>query len=512
VYPGLHAQTTPDKPAVIMGRSGEVVTYSELHRASTQLARLWQQHGLGPGDHVAILSENQPRYFEVVWAALRSGLYVTTVNSHLSAEEVAYILEDSESRSLVTTTAMADVAAAALLETSTVKLPLLIGPADSRFESYDDAVGATSADPLDDEPLGDFMLYSSGTTGRPKGVKRTLSGAPVTNGMAITHLVSHMFGVNADSIYLSPAPLYHSAPLAFTLSVQALGGTVVAMEKFDAAEALALIDQHKVTHSQWVPTMFIRMLKLAEEERSRHDLSSLVQAIHAAAPCPVEVKHQMMDWWGPILWEYYGGTEGNGFTFANPQEWLQRPGTVGKSLGGEVHILDDAGEELPPGEVGTIYFAGGFSYEYHKDPDKTAGARDPKGRGWTTLGDVGYLDAEGWLYLTDRKAFMIISGGVNIYPQEIENCLIMHPKVADVAVFGIPDAEMGEAVHAAIQPAAGIEAGDALEAELRDHVREHIAHYKCPRTFEFLAELPRLPSGKLYKRKLRDKYWRNGHG
>jgi acyl-CoA synthetase (AMP-forming)/AMP-acid ligase II len=507
MYPGVHATITPDKPALIMGGTGEVVTYRELDERSNQLARLWRDQGLQPGDHVAIFSENQPRYLEVMWAALRSGLYITTVNSYLSAEEVAYILDDSGTRSLVTTAAKADVAVEALKGAPGVTLPLLIGDDDARFESYVDALSAMPTERLEEEPAGEMMLYSSGTTGRPKGIKRPLSGNTIDQGMMIAALLGGVFGMDADTTYLSPAPLYHSAPIGFNLGVQSLGGTTVIMERFDPVEALQLIEAHQASHSQWVPTMFVRMLKLPVEEREAFDVSSMRVAVHAAAPCPVEVKQQMMAWWGPVLWEYYAGTELNGFCLVKPEEWLERPGTVGKPLIGEIHIIDEEGNELPPGEAGTIYFGGGPPYEYHNAPEKTEGSKDPKGHGWTTLGDVGYVDDEGWLFLTDRKAFMIISGGVNIYPQEIEDCLIMHPKVADVAVFGIPDEEMGEQVMAAVQPADAVEPSPELEAELKSFAREHIAGYKVPKRFEFLDELPRLPTGKLYKRKLRDQYW-----
>ena len=507
MYPGVHATTTPDKPALIMGGTGEVVTYRELDERSNQLARLWRDHGLQPGDHVAIFSENQPRYLEVMWAALRSGLYITTVNSYLSAEEVAYILDDSGTRSLVTTAAKADVAVEALKGAPGVALPLLIGDDDARFESYVDALSAMPTERLEEEPAGEMMLYSSGTTGRPKGIKRPLSGNTIDQGMMIAALLGGVFGMDAHTTYLSPAPLYHSAPIGFNLGVQSLGGTTVIMERFDPVEALQLIEAHQASHSQWVPTMFVRMLKLPVEEREAFDVSSMRVAVHAAAPCPVEVKQQMMAWWGPVLWEYYAGTELNGFCLVKPEEWLERPGTVGKPLIGEIHIIDEEGNELPPGEAGTIYFGGGPPYEYHNAPEKTESSKDPKGHGWTTLGDVGYVDDEGWLFLTDRKAFMIISGGVNIYPQEIEDCLIMHPKVADVAVFGIPDEEMGEQVMAAVQPADAVEPSPELEAELKSFAREHIAGYKVPKRFEFLDELPRLPTGKLYKRKLRDQYW-----
>ncbi len=507
MYPGVHAISTPDKPALVMGSTGEIVTYAQLDERSNRLARLWRDHGLVAGDHVAIFSENTPEFLEVMWAALRSGLYITTINSYLSPEEVAYILEDSGSRSLVTTAAKADTAAAALDDASGVTLPLLIGDTAKRFESYRDATATMSGERLEEEPAGEMMLYSSGTTGRPKGIKRPLSGQSVADGMMISALLGGVFGMTEDTTYLSPAPLYHSAPIGFNLGVQALGGTTIVMEKYDPIEALRLIESHQATHSQWVPTMFIRMLKLPEDQRSGFDVSSMQVAVHAAAPCPVEVKKQMMDWWGPVLWEYYAGTELNGFCLVKPDEWLERPGTVGKPLIGEIHIVDENGDAAAPGDAGTIYFGGGPDYEYHNAPDKTEDAKDPGGHGWTTLGDVGYLDDDGWLFLTDRKAFMIISGGVNIYPQEIEDCLVMHPKVADVAVFGIPDEEMGESVMAAIQPADDSAGGAGLEAELRAFAREHIAGYKCPKRYEFLDELPRLPTGKLYKRKLRDQYW-----
>ncbi len=507
MYPATYADKDPDKPAVIMARSGTTVTYGELDERSTRLARVWRELGLRRGDHVAIFMENHPRFFEAAWAAMRSGLYVTTINSYLAPSEVAYILRDSGSRSFVTTPAKAAVALEALADAPGVELALVVDEDVEGLERYEDAIAEVSAEREPDEPAGDFMLYSSGTTGRPKGIKRPLRDAKATEGSLIGGLLGGMFGVTEDSVYLSPAPLYHSAPIGFTLGVHSLGGTVVVMEKFDPVEALALIERYGVTHSQWVPTMFVRMLKLDHSERTRYDLSSHRVAIHAAAPCPVTVKQEMLEWWGPIIWEYYAGTELNGFCLVGPEEWLAHPGTVGRPLIGEIHVVGEQGQELPTGEAGTIYFGGAPEYEYHNDPAKTADSKDPGGHGWTTLGDVGYVDDEGWVFLTDRKAFMIISGGVNIYPQETENVLVTHPKVADAAVLGVPDPEMGEQVKAVVQPMEWADAGPELERELIEFCRTKLAHYKCPRTIDFDRELPRLPTGKLYKNQLRDRYW-----
>jgi fatty-acyl-CoA synthase len=509
MYPGLHAQRTPDKPALVMARSGEVVTYRELDDRSNRLAQLLWAAGLRPGDHVAIFAENHPRYFDSFWAGMRSGLYVTTVNRYLQAEEAAYIVNDCGAKALLASHALAGVAAELAGQIPNCPVKLMWDGVVEGFQAYEDEVARFPAEPLADQPRGESMLYSSGTTGRPKGIKRPLSGEDITQpSLLVSAVMVGLFGFNENTVYLSPAPLYHSAPLAATTSTQALGGTAIIMERFDPEEALALIEKHRVTASQWVPTMFSRMLKLPEEARTRYDLSSHTMAIHAAAPCPVEVKRQMIEWWGPVLYEYYAGTEFNGFTFITSEEWLKHPGSVGKPLIGTIHICDDEGNELPVGEAGVIYFERDeVPFHYHNDEDKTRSAQHPQHPTWTALGDVGYVDDEGYLYLTDRKAFMIISGGVNIYPQEIEDCLIMHPKVADVAVFGVPNEEMGEEVKAVVQPVAGVEASPDLARELLDYAREHIAHYKVPRSLDFEPELPRLPTGKLYKRLLRDRYW-----
>ena len=503
-----HADASPDRIATVMARSGETLTYGELAERSIRLAHLLRGAGLGPGDVVALFMENNVRYHEVYWATVRQGMYLCAVNRYLTAEEAAYIVNDSGAKAVVTSAALGPVAAEMLdgLDGCPVRL-VVDGPVDG-FQRYEDAIAAQPTTPLGDEPLGDFMNYSSGTTGRPKGIRRPLAGRSFAEPSNLDQLVSSLYGIDTTSTYLSPAPLYHSAPLAFTAAVHSLGGTNVVMERFDPVEALQLIERHQVTHSQWVPTMFVRMLKLDEAERTGHDLSSHRLAVHAAAPCPVEVKRKMIEWWGPIIVEYYGGTELNGMTFCTSEEWLAHPGTVGKPLLGTLHVCDDEGGELPNGQPGIIYFERDeMPFEYHNDPAKTDSARHPRHPLWTKLGDVGYVDDDGYLYLTDRESFMIISGGVNIYPQEIEDCLVMHPLIADVAVVGVPNPDMGEEVKAVVQLAAGVEPGDDVTAQILAHAREHLAGYKVPRSVDFEAELPRLETGKLYKRLLRDRYW-----
>jgi len=495
-----------DRPAVVMAGSGETITHGELEARSRRLAQLLHARGLRPGDHLAVLLENHPRYFEVFWAAMRSGLYLTPINWHLKAEEAGYIVEDCGATAVVTSAALAGVAADLGPHLAGVDVRLAVDGPVPGFERYEDAVAEHAAEPLDEEVEGAWMFYSSGTTGRPKGILQPLSGAPFGSALpALATAMQLMWGFSGDTRYLCPAPLYHAAPLGWTTSVQRLGGTAVVMERFDAEEALALIERHRITHAQLVPTHFVRMLKLPEERRRAYDLSSLQLAIHAAAPCPVEVKEQMLEWWGPIVHEYYAGSEGNGLCAIGPEEWLEHRGSVGRPIGATVHILDEEGNELPPGEPGQVWFESGTVFEYHNDPAKTASAFNDKG--WSTLGDVGYLDEDGYLYLTDRISHMIISGGVNIYPQEVENLLTMHPAVADVAVIGVPDPEMGEQVKAVVQPADPSQAGPELEAELIAACRERLAGYKCPKSVDFVDELPRLPTGKLLKRELRQRYW-----
>ncbi len=494
-----------------MAGTGETLTYKQLDDRSNQLAQLMWAAGLRAGDHVSIFMENDLRYFECFWAAVRSGLYFTTINRYLQPDETAYILEDSTSKALFTSARMAELISEVPALAPNVQILLSVDGGIEGFEDYEDAIARYPATRLESQPRGETMLYSSGTTGRPKGIKRPLPGMEIDDpaGMSgVTALVTGLFGANADSIYLSPAPLYHSAPLGFNTSFQSLGATCIIMERFDPVDAFKYIDQYKVTHSQWVPTMFSRMLKLPEEQRQGYDWSSHKVAIHAAAPCPVEVKKQMFDLWGPIIYEYYAGTEVNGFVFCGPEDWLANPGTVGRSILGELHICDETGKELPNGEPGAIYFEREeMPFEYHNAPEKTKDSQHPDHPNWSSLGDVGYVNDEGFLFLTDRKAFMIIAGGVNIYPQEIEDCLIMHPKVADVAVFGVPNPDLGEEVKAVVQATDGVEPNDQLAQELLAYAAEHIARYKVPRSLDFRDELPRLPTGKLYKRILRDEYW-----
>ena len=509
MYPATYARTTPDKPAYIMASTGEVVTYRELDEASNRCAQLFRALGLRTGDSIALCLENHPRFFEITWAAQRSGLYYTPISSRLTAAEMAYIIHDCGAKVFITSTYKREVAAE--LEARAVpdvQRRFMLDGVIPGYESYEAAVAAQPATPVADELEGQDMLYSSGTTGRPKGVKFPLTHSPAGTPPALLQLMVHLYGANADTIYLSPAPLYHAAPMRFCMSLHRLGATAVVMEKFDPVDYLACIERYRITHTQVVPTMFVRMLKLPDAERSRFDLSSLRVAVHAAAPCPIQVKEQMIAWWGPVLFEYYAGTEGNGFTAINSEEWLAHKGSVGRPLLGELHIVDDDGHELPTGEVGTIYVAGGATFEYHNDPDKTASSRNAQG--WSTLGDIGYVDADGYLYLTDRKANMIISGGVNIYPQEAENLLVTHPKVADVAVFGVPNPDLGEEVKAVVEPVDMADAGPALERELIEFCQHQLAKFKCPRSIDFEAELPRHPTGKLYKRLLKDRYWQ-GH-
>jgi long-chain acyl-CoA synthetase len=506
MHPSIHAKSHPDKPAYVMAASGETVTYGQLEARSNQGAHLFRQLGLKAGDAVALFMDNSPRYYEVLWAAQRSGLRFTCISSKLTAGEVEYIAKDSGAKALIASAGVAGVAAELAPLIPGVRLFMVDG-ASGPYESFEAARAVMPQTPIADEAAGSAMLYSSGTTGRPKGVKRAgpASGGPIDAPNGLSMMGQALYGWNFDSVYLSPAPLYHAAPLGWSMAVLALGGTVILMERFDPEAALAYIEKYQVTTAQWVPTHFVRMLKLPAETRARYSHASLKSVFHAAAPCPVPVKQAMIEWWGPIIHEYYAGTEGNGFCAITSEEWLRKKGSVGKGLMAEVKICDEAGDPLPARSEGSVYFAGGGEFEYHNDPGKTAESRNK--HGWTTLGDVGWLDEDGYLFLTDRKSFMIISGGVNIYPQEIENLIITHPKVADVAVVGAPHEEMGEEVVAVVQPVDWSEAGEALAAELNAFARANLSHVKTPRRIDFMAELPRHPTGKLYKRLIRDAYW-----
>jgi long-chain acyl-CoA synthetase len=493
----------PGKDAVVMGH-GARRTYRELLERSDRLARVLHDAGLRRGDAVAIMLPNRVEYPEICWAAHRSGLYYTPVNSHLTADEVRYILEDSGAKAVVTDASMQALSAAVGVPPAVVLRLVLDGGGDLDYEAV---LAAAPAGGPPEPSNGSELMYSSGTTGRPKAVVRPLPGpgAPmVQTGVAET-LVG--YGLTPDGVYLTPAPLYHSAPMAFTMATTRIGATVVVMERFDPERCLELIERHRVTVAQFVPTMFVRMLKLPADVRARYDVSSLRCAIHAAAPCPVDVKEQIIEWWGPIVHEYYAGTEGFGGTRITAAEWLEHRGSVGKAPP-NLHIAGPDDEELPAGETGLVFFEGPSDVRYLNDPAKTKSVENS--RGWRTFGDMGYLDDDGFLYLTDRATFMIVSGGVNIYPQEAENVLWAHPKVADAAVFGVPNAEFGEEVKAVVQPVRWQDAGPELETELLEHCRSHLAAFKCPRSIDFDESLPRDDNGKLYKRRLRDRYW-EGH-
>lgn len=507
MFPGTHAAFAPDRPAVIMAESGRVLTYKELDDNSARLASALHAIGLRKGDVIAMISDNAAEAFEIYWAALRSGLYITAVNWHLAAEEAAYILRDCGARVIIASAGVKELAEAVLDLVSEVQHWYAFGGAIDGYHPYGELMTATDTR-LTDQPRGSEMLYSSGTTGRPKGIKPHLLPIQVDeSGDPLVGLLAHAFEISADDVYLSPAPIYHTAPLKWCGGVQALGGTVVLMERFGADTALAAVQKYRVTVTQMVPTMFVRMLQLPDEVRNSYDVSSLRMAVHAAAPCPPDVKDAMIQWWGPILVEYYGATEQHGSTIITTAEWTNKRGSVGKAALGVLHICDDDGAELPPGTVGTIYFERDVvPFEYLNDPEKTAASRHPAHENWSTVGDIGYVDEDGYLFLTDRKAFMIISGGVNIYPQEVENVLALHPNVFDVAVIGVPDPEMGEQVKAVVQLRPGTTPSAGLADEIIAYVRERIAHYKAPRTVDFIDELPRTATGKLVKRSLKARY------
>lgn len=509
MHPCHFAKSHPDKAAYIMAATGETITFKQLDERSNQIAHAFRDAGLKHGDTIALFAENSPRYFEVCWAAQRAGLYFVCVSSRLTPPEVQYLVEDSGAQILISGVSKSDVAKEVKALTRLNDYWSIDGDIDGfiRLETHQASYPIT---PIPDERAGSDMLYSSGTTGRPKGVRPKLPEDPAIDGDSpLGQIVTLLAGTSEDSVYLSPAPLYHAAPLRWCMRITCTGATLVIMEKFDAEEFLKWVDKYKVTHTQTVPTMFVKMLKLPEDIRKKYDISSLEFCIHAAAPCPISTKEQMMEWWGPIIHEYYAGSEGNGLTWAGPSDWLANKGTVGKAIYGELHICDEDGNEVPAGTEGQIYFGGTPPPNYHNAPDKNKDALNPKHPEWSSLGDIGKVNEEGFLFLTDRKAFMIISGGVNIYPQETENILITHPKVADCAVIGVPDPEFGEAVKAVVQPMPGEAHSPELAEELMAFCLANLSKLKCPKSIDFDPELPRHPTGKLYKRLIRDRYWGN---
>lgn len=504
LFPDSHALTHPDRPAYIMASTGQMVSYAELVGASRGIGALLRERGMRQGDTVALLMENNEHLFKLVWGFQRTGLRYVALSTRMTAPEIAYILTDSGAKALVTSEQLLDLGQRAADLAPGVTMRFSSGPTSGDFESLVPVLFATAANGAPDEREGVDLLYSSGTTGKPKGVVSDLRLAPLGTGPGFAEVFHTLWGITEDTVYLSPAPLYHAAPLRVCMTVHRYGGTVVVMEKFDAADALQLIEKYKVTEVQMVPTMMIRMLKLPEEVRTSYDLSSLRCLVHAAAPCPVDAKRQIIHWLGPIVREYYSSTENYLFTELGTEEWLAHSGSVGRPVVGVVHILDEKGNELPPGETGIIWAEDGLRFEYLNDPGKTAQARNDAG--WTTVGDLGFLDEDGFLYLSDRRSDLILVGGVNVYPQESENVLVGHEAVEDAAVFGIPHDELGEVVHGVVQLRPGHEPGPALQEELLNYCLDKLSAYKCPRSIEFAEELPRMPTGKLIKRVLRDQY------
>ncbi|MBD3728270.1 MAG: acyl-CoA synthetase [Sphingomonadales bacterium] len=509
MHPRNQLAERADKPAVIMAGSGAQLTYAELEAAANRGAHLLRQCGLQRGDAIAMMVENSLEFFTTFWAAQRAGVFITPLAIHLTAPEASYIIGNCGAKLAVLSAGIGETTRR-LVEERASLMPGVTHIFGHRglagVPDWTQACAALPDTPIADESQGYQLLYSSGTTGQPKGVRVELPDTPLEEGTTLSASVAMVWQMGPHTTYLSPAPMYHAAPLNFSTAVQRMGGTVVVMEKFDPHGFLAAIERHRVNMTQVVPTMFIRLLRLSEEERGARDLSSLRLVLHAAAPCPIAVKRAMIEWLGPVVYEYYAGSEGNGSTAITPQDWLEHPGSVGRPPIGGVHICGDDGAELPPGEVGAIYFSGGKQFEYLGDADKTAGSRNPLHPEWSTLGDVGWKDEDGFLYLADRKDFMIITGGVNVYPQEVEHHLVMHPKVADAAVFGLPDADFGEQVTAVIQPLDPLESGDALADELDAWCRTSLSRVKCPRAFHFSDALPRQENGKLYKKKLREEF------
>jgi long-chain acyl-CoA synthetase len=504
-HPSNHARTSPHRVAYEVAETSEQVTFAELDQYSNQIAHALRGLGLQRGDGIAFLMENRVGFFEICWAAQRSGLYFTPISTHLKAEEIAYIVGDCEASVFLACATYAREAEQLIEHLGEDTILLSFGGPIPGYQPFEEVLRAVPTTPITDESSGASMLYSSGTTGHPKGIRRALNEDAIDAIPPRLGAMATRYEFDTETVYLSPAPLYHAAPLGYTMATLGFGGKCIIMQRFDAQRALSLLESKRVTHSQWVPTMFIRMLRLDDAIKAAYDLSQHRIAIHAAAPCPIDVKERMIDWWGPIICEYYAGSEGVGSTFINSHDWLTKPGSVGRSVNSELHIVDENGYELGVGDIGTIYFSDAPAFEYHNAPEKTASAFNE--HGWGTLGDVGYVDEDGYLFLTDRKANMIISGGVNIYPQEAENTLLAHPSVLDAAVFGVPNEDFGEEVKAVIQLAPGFDANADTADALLTYCRTKLASIKCPRSIDFVSQLPRLPNGKLYKRELKAQYW-----
>lgn len=508
------AQADPDGAALVDEYGA--TTWAALDDRTNRAVEALRGLGLGDHDTIALMSGNRREFFEVFAAAGHGAWTVVPVNWHWVAEELAYVIENSGSTALVVDERFLDVALEARSDPRAAACAhwIVLGadPATTLpegFTGWEDLLAGASGDEPGSQAMGGPMFYTSGTTGFPKGVRTSLSatGAPCAVLELIAHSFTDMLGLPVGGTSLLVGPAYHSAQWVFSVFPLLRGSTVVMRHRFDARETLELIDAHGVTNLHLVPTQMIRMLQLPAGERQRFDGSSLRVAFHGAAPCPDRVKREMLEWWGPVLSEYYGGTEGGFLTMIGGQEWLEHPGSIGRPVSNvELKVLDDEGAEAPPGEPGQIWFRSllGVDFEYHADAEKTEAAHR---EGWGTLGDVGHVDPDGYLYLSDRRIDMIISGGVNIYPAEIEQVLHDHPAVADVAVFGVPDEEMGESVAAAVELEEPDRAGDAMREELTGHVRHHLAGYKVPRLVEFHDELPRTGTGKLLKRELREPHW-----
>lgn len=511
-HPSCHAARTPDALALVIADTGETLTYRELDDASNRVAQLLRAQGLKPGDRIGMMMRNSPWFSIVYWGATRCGVFVTLLSTHLKPDEAAYILNDSGSRLLALSASLGETPRALAADRARlipgVETVLYAGDAPiAGATSLEEALAPLPAEPVPDEISGFHMIYSSGTTGRPKGIVLPFTPGPIDEFNVLEGGGAARDGM-APPVVLNFGPLYHGMPLSCMIVPQRLGGTAVNLAKFDAESVLRAIETWRVTEMQCVPTVFVRLLALSEAVRRKYDLSSLRKVIHAAAPCPVEIKRRMIEWLGPIIDEYYSSTEGVGVTGITSEEWLRKPGSVGRSGLGPIHICDEDGRELPPGEEGLIYFEvpQGRSVNYLNDGEKTKKAAHPQHSGWFSVGDIGRLDEDGYLFLTDRKDFMIISGGVNIYPQAVEDCLIVHPKVLDAAVIGVSHSDMGEEVKAIVQPKDWADAGPELEAELREWCVGRISKVTCPRSYLFVRELPRIPSGKLAKHELRKLY------